>query len=334
MIFTQPLFQPLREEDFNTLAMETFRFQRKNNQVYSAFTGHLGIMDSSVSHYSHIPFFPAGMFKGHRIYAADRQPEALFMSSGTTSSQRSIHEVADLSIYRSSLLGSFKHFYGPPGDYLICALIPSPEEQPHSSLAFMVNSLIRAGAHPQSGFYLYDQTGLANLLASNIEHRTSNTDNRQSKLLIIGLAYALLDFAEKYSMPLPGAVIMETGGMKGRRLEMIREELHRLLKKAFKVDKIHSEYGMAELLSQAYSHGNGRFFTPPWMRVLICELNDPLSWAKPGRTGGINIIDLANIHSCPFIATQDLGKCHEDGSFEVLGRFDYSDLRGCNLMIE
>jgi len=257
-----------------------------------------------------------------------KDPEIIFRSSGTTGMKRSIHEVADTALYRSSILESFRRFYGRPEEYLICALTPSPEENPDSSLAYMIDTWIQASAHPGSGFYLNNHVGLADLLRNQI-----SSGIRHPKLLIIGLTNALLDFADQHPMPLPGAIIMETGGMKGQRKELLREEVHEILKEAFEVDVIHSEYGMSEILSQAYSHGNGVFRIPPWMRILIRDVNDPLSLVSHGRTGGINIIDLANIYSSPFIATQDLGKLHDDGSFEVLGRFDYSDIRGCNLMI-
>ena len=340
------------------MALEAFRHQLAHNRVYEAFVSALGRDHTNVIHYSGIPFLPVELFKTSHVYACQRDPEITFRSSGTTRMQRSTHAVADTSLYRSSSLGAFRHFYGEPFNYTICALTPSPVENPESSLAYMINTLINAGAHPGSGFYLDEPRRLAEILTSTghrgteaqihpviqsssypaIQHPASSpelpTANCQlPTLLLIGLTYALLDFTDHYQMPLSGAIIMETGGMKGQRKEMVREEVHALLKEAFSVKKIHSEYGMSELLSQAYSRGEGRFHTPPWMKVLIRDPNDPLSCSEWGKTGGINIIDLANWYSCPFIATQDLGRLHEDGSFEVLGRFDYSDIRGCNLMM-
>jgi len=310
------------------MALEAFQYQMEKNPVYADFVKGLGVEVSTIRHYSGIPFLPVELFKTRKIYASLKEPEIIFRSSGTTGMSRSMHEVADAALYRSSILESFRRFYCSPEDYLICALTPSPEENPESSLAYMIDTLIRAGAHPGSGFYLEKQNQLAEIL----QHRPSTLD--PPKLLLIGLTYALLDFAEKFPMSLPAAIIMETGGMKGHRKELIRDEVHGILKEAFGVCVIHSEYGMSEILSQAWSRGNGVFRAPPWMRILIRDINDPLSRVKPGRTGGINIIDLANIYSSPFIATQDLGKLHPDGSFEVLGRFDHSDLRGCNLMME
>ena len=342
------------------MALEAFRHQLAHNRVYEAFVSALGRDHTNVIHYSGIPFLPVELFKTSHVYACQRDPEITFRSSGTTRMQRSTHAVADTSLYRSSSLGAFRHFYGEPFNYTICALTPSPVENPESSLAYMINTLINAGAHPGSGFYFNETERLTEILweftpppappqkgrgvsriqdpGSRIRHPASGSELPTANcqlptLLLIGLTYALLDFTDHYQMPLSGAIIMETGGMKGQRKEMVREEVHALLKEAFSVKKIHSEYGMSELLSQAYSRGEGRFHTPPWMKVLIRDPNDPLSWSEWGKTGGINIIDLANWHSCPFIATQDLGRLHEDGSFEVLGRFDYSDIRGCNLMM-
>jgi len=322
MNFSQTIGAVRTEEEFNQLALEAFRYQLQRNRVYAEFTDALGIHASAVNHYTRIPFLPIEFFKTREVYAAEEEPDITFRSSGTTGMQRSRHAIADLSLYRCSLLEGFRRVYGDPSQYRIFALTPSPEEHPDSSLSFMIQTWIEAGARPESGFYLRDPRRLSELLRIP-----------ESGILLIGLTYALLDFAEQYPMPLPGAVIMETGGMKGRGKELVREEVHDLLKKAFSIEAIHSEYSMSELLSQAFSTADGKFHTPPWMKVLIRDPNDPLSWAGQGKTGGISIIDLANWHSCPFIATQDLGRLHPDGSFEVLGRFDHSDLRGCNLMV-
>jgi len=362
MIFSETIGNIQSEEQFNRLALEGFRYQLQRNQVYAEFVDALGIHASTVTHFSRIPFLPIGFYKTREVYAAEEAPSVTFRSSGTTGMQRSTHAVADTSLYRSSLLEGFRHFYGEPSRYLICALTPSHEMVTESSLAYMIDAWINSGAQPGSGFYLDEQERLAELLqgarhraqgtghrAQGTGHRAQGTGHRAqgdrspaeqsqnpdpgSRILLIGLTYALLDFAERYPQPLPGALIMETGGMKGQRKELIREEVHEILKEAFSVEEVHSEYGMAEMLSQAYSPGNGRFTTPPWMKILIRDPNDPLSISGTGRTGGINIIDLANWYSCPFLATQDLGRLHADGSFEVLGRFDHSDLRGCNLLM-
>lgn len=326
MIFSETIGLVRTEEQFNRLALEAFRYQLQRNQVYAEYVDALGVHASAVNHYTRIPFIPIEFFKTREVYAADREPSVIFRSSGTTSMQRSSHAVADASLYRSSLLQGFRHFYGEPSGYMICALTPSREEKPNSSLSFMIETLIQAGAQPGSGFYLSDPKKLANLFQKTIP-------DARYQILLIGLTFALLDFAERFPGPLTGSVIMETGGMKGMRRELVREELHAILKEKFSVQEIHSEYGMSELLSQAYSMGNGRFDAPPWMKVLIRDPNDPLAWTAKGKTGGISVIDLANWYSCPFVATQDLGRLHDDGSFELLGRFDYSDLRGCNLML-
>ncbi|MBN1199908.1 MAG: acyltransferase [Bacteroidales bacterium] len=341
MIFSQTIGAIHSEEEFNKLALEAFRYQLQRNRVYAEFTDALGIHASAVTHYSRIPFLPIEFFKTQEVYAAEEEPVITFRSSGTTRMQRSRHAIADLSLYRASLLEGFRILYGEPSRYLICALTPSPEENPDSSLAFMIRTWIEAGAKPGSGFFLKEPERLAELLQSAVlspqsampDYKLPTANCQLPTILLIGLTYALLDFAERYPQPLSGAIIMETGGMKGTRKELVREEVHSILKKAFSVSEIHSEYSMSELLSQAFSTGEGRFHTPPWMKVLIRDPNDPLSWTREGKTGGISIIDLANWYSCPFLATQDLGRLHSDGSFEVLGRFDYSDLRGCNLMV-
>ncbi len=341
MIFSEKIGSIQTEEQFDRMALEAFRYQLQRNQVYAEFVDALGTHASQVNHYSRIPFLPIEFFKTQEVYAADDMPAITFSSSGTSGMHRSSHAVADLSLYRSSLLEGFRQVYGDPSHYMICALTPSPEESPNSSLAFMINAWINAGAKPGSGFFLKDPKRLAELLQSAVlspqsaipDYKLPTANCQLPTILLIGLTYALLDFAEQYPMPLTGSIIMETGGMKGERQEMVREEVHGILKEAFSVSEVHSEYGMSEMLSQAYSTGHGRFTSPPWMRVLIRDPNDPLSWTPRGKAGGISIIDLANFYSCPFLATQDLGRLHDDGSFEVLGRFDHSDLRGCNLML-
>jgi hypothetical protein len=321
MIFSQLTDGIESEEQFNKRTLEAFRYQLQHNPVYAEYTDALGIHASDVNHYRRIPFLPIEFYKTREVYAAHQEPAITFYSSGTTLMSRSTHHVADLKLYRAALMEGFRYFYGDTSDFLICALTPSLEESPNSSLAFMIQTWIDSGAISGSGFYLKEPERLLELLQMPAPG-----------LLLIGLTYALLDFAERYPVSLSGSIIMETGGMKGKRKEMVREEVHSTLKSAFSVNKIHSEYGMAEMLSQAYSRGEGDFKSPPWMKILIRDPNDPLSLNGKAKTGGINIIDLANWYSCPFLATQDLGRISEDGSFEVLGRFDYSDLRGCNLM--
>lgn len=251
--------------------------------------------------------------------------QIIFTSSGTTGAKTSQHVVTDISLYEKSFLKAFEHFYGPVSHYCILALLPAYLEREGSSLVYMVDSLITKSRHSNSGFYLNN--------LDDLKKQLMLLQKKGQKTLLIGVSFALLDLAETMRFPLKNTIVMETGGMKGRRREMIRSELHQILKNAFGVEQIHSEYGMTELLSQGYSKGHGIFNCPPWMKVLIRDTEDPLSIQKSGKNGGINIIDLANLNSCPFIATQDLGKVHPNGSFEVLGRFDHSDIRGCNLMV-
>lgn len=325
MIAPQTIFSLASPDEFGEKALETFRYQCQANPVYREFTRLLRIDPSQVNRIEAIPFLPIGFFKTHRIINENQREEITFTSSGTTGSTTSRHPVADLEIYRESFRKGFENFYGPVSGYRILALLPGYLEREGSSLVLMVDELIKLSGHPESGFFLHDQERLYNTLLE--------LEERQLPTLLIGVSHALLDFAEKYRLHLKHTIIMETGGMKGKRKELVREELHGILKDCLGVSAIHSEYGMTELLSQAYSRGQGRFHCPPWMQVVTRELNDPFAMVPTGRTGGINIIDLANIHSCSFIATDDLGKVHSDGSFEVLGRFDNSDIRGCNLLV-
>jgi phenylacetate-coenzyme A ligase PaaK-like adenylate-forming protein len=324
--FTQDIFAIQSEQTFRAAALEVFRFQAASVPVYREYLAALKVDPSSLEEVEHIPFLPIEFFKTHTVLAEGRQAEEVFESSGTTGSDSSRHHVADASLYRESFLRSFFAFYGSPEDLCILALLPSYLERSNSSLVYMTDHLIRWSGHPESGFYLDNLDELAAVL------KERNNDGQ--KTLLLGVSFALLDLAEQHPMELWNNItIMETGGMKGRRQEMVRSELHGILTEAFGVPAIHSEYGMTELLSQAYSKGEGLFITPPWMDILIRDPNDPLSLQEEGRSGGINIIDLANRYSCSFIATGDLGRRHEDGSFEVLGRFDHSDVRGCNLLL-
>ncbi|MCX2718215.1 LuxE/PaaK family acyltransferase [Lentiprolixibacter aurantiacus] len=310
--------------EFDSLALEIFRYQYRENIVYNAFCKHLQLSPDKVRKVEEIPFLPIQFFKSHQILTGKITPELTFTSSGTTGQLTSKHLVAKASVYRNSFLKSFRLFYGDPEDYCILALLPSYLEREGSSLVYMVNDLINKSGHPESGFYLHEHKKLAQKLVE--------LDSSGIRVLLIGVSFALLDLVQKYTFSLKNTVVMETGGMKGRKKEMIREELHTLLKQGFGTVNIHSEYGMTELLSQAYSRGHGKFECPTWMRVMIRDPEDPLTLLSHGKSGGVNIIDLANLYSCSFIATQDLGKLHPGGSFEILGRFDHSDLRGCNLM--
>lgn len=311
-------------EDFERLALEVFRFQHENVPVYRTFCNLLNINSIEVKTIDNIPFLPIQFFKSRKIIAENLSEEIIFTSSGTTGAITSKHYVADLKLYEKSFLKAFESQYGNPSEFAILALLPSYLEREGSSLIYMVESLIEISGNPNSGFYLFEMDAL-------IEKLDLLERNNQSTILI-GVSYALLDLIEKNSFQLKNTIVMETGGMKGRRKEMIKEELHQILKNGFGVKKIHSEYGMTELLSQAYSVGNGLFSCPPWMKVLTRDPEDALSY-KVGKKGGINVIDLANLYSCSFIATQDLGKTFANGTFEVLGRFDNSDIRGCNLMV-
>lgn len=310
--------------DFKELALETYRYQYKNCAIYQSFCKLLNKKPENLTNWKEIPYLPISFFKSHKIVSSNQAAELVFESSGTTADRTSKHFVTDIKLYEESFLKGFEHSYGKVNDFCILALLPSYLERKGSSLIFMVNDLIKRSGHPQSGFYKYDYESLA---------RTLNAlEAQKTKSLLIGVSFALLDFVEANPMKLSHCTIMETGGMKGRKKEIIREELHNRLKKGFGVHEIHSEYGMTELLSQAYSTGNGLFKSPPWMKVLTRDTEDPLQLQQHNKTGGINVIDLANQNSCSFIATQDLGKTHADGSFEILGRFDHSDVRGCNLM--
>lgn len=321
------IFSITDQGSFSSTTLKIFNYQAENNPVYNDFITVLGRNKQIVESISAIPFLPAGFFKTREVISGRGEPQITFESSTTTGSAPARHHVTDLKIYETSFLKTFRLFYGEPSCYMIAALLPSYTDRASSSLVFMMNNLIARSRNPLSGFYRNNKKEL-------IENLKKSTGEKK-KTLLLGVSFALIDLAEKYSPDLSGTIIMETGGMKGQRKEITREELHNTLKVKLNVKTIHSEYGMTELLSQAYSKGEGVFYCPPWMKILISDPQDPLSIiTEPGRTGGINVIDLANINSCSFIATSDLGKLHGDGGFEVLGRFDNSDIRGCNLMIE
>jgi hypothetical protein len=315
------------EINFEALSLKVFQYQFEQNLVYRQYCQTLKIDIQSIDAISKIPFLPISFFKSHSIISTQFTPAAIFESSGTSKTINSKHLVKDLALYQESFSTAFNQFYGNPKDWCILALLPSYLERNNSSLVVMADQLIKESNHSKSGFYLHNMEELKDTLLT--------LEQQQQKTLLIGVTFALLDFAEQYPMPLNHTTIMETGGMKGRIAEMTREQVHGILKAAFKLPAIHSEYGMTELLSQAYSYGNGIFNTPPWMKVLLREEDDPFAIHTPGSTinaGAVNIIDLANLYSCSFIATEDAGKLYPDGSFEIIGRLENTAIRGCSLM--
>lgn len=325
MISTHDIFTISNQKQFDKMALKVFRFQYENNLVYREFCDFLKTDVQKVKTIQQIPFLPIQFFKSHEVVSNSNPIQTIFTSSGTTGMVTSKHLVTDVSIYEESYRKAFSQFYGNIEDYVVLALLPSYLEREGSSLIHMVDDLIQLSKHPESGFYLHNYDELI--------EKIIQLDQSGQNVILIGVTYALLDLIEKQSFQLENTIIMETGGMKGKRKEMIREELHQKLCNGFGVKSIHSEYGMTELLSQAYSLGDGIFECPSWMQISIRDTEDALSYIREGKTGGINVIDLANINSCSFIATQDLGKKYSNGSFEVVGRFDHSDIRGCNLMV-
>ena len=325
MITATDIFTISSQKQFEKTALKVFRFQHENNLVYREFCDFLKVDVQKVKSLQQIPFLPIQFFKSHNVVSNSNPIQTTFTSSGTTGMITSKHPVTDVSLYEESYRKGFAEFYGNIENYVILALLPSYLEREGSSLIYMVEDLIKLSNHPESGFYLHNHEDLIKNL--------TELDQSGQNVILIGVTYALLDLIEKQQFQLQNTIIMETGGMKGKRKEMIREELHTQLCKGFGVSAIHSEYGMTELLSQAYSLGEGVFECPSWMQILIRDTEDALTYIPQGKTGGINVIDLANINSCSFIATQDLGKKYPNNSFEVLGRFDNSDIRGCNLMV-
>ena len=319
------VFNIQNQSDFKTCALQVFRHQFKNNAIYRSFCDLLYIHSSDVKEVEEIPFLPIQFFKSHAVLSSTQAVQETFTSSGTTGSSVSKHMVTDLSWYTKSYTKSFEYFYGPIEEYTVLGLLPNYLERDGSSLIYMVDDFIKKSNKPASGFYLNNLTELSKTLIA--------LDKKGEKVLLIGVTFALLDLIERQQFKLQNTIIMETGGMKGRRKEIIRNELHEILCAGLGVSKIHSEYGMTELLSQGYSSGDGIFDCPPWMKILARDTEDALTLVGANKTGGLNVIDLANYNSCSFIATQDLGKVNNNGSFEVLGRFDHSDIRGCNLMV-
>ncbi|RZL17125.1 MAG: acyl transferase [Pedobacter sp.] len=316
----------MSESEFEVLGLEIFKYQSENCDVYRSFIKHLVPDSKKINSIRSVPFLPVSFFKSQKIISGPAPAGIIFKSSATTGITQSQHFVQDVSIYEQSYLSAFELFYGKPDDLCILALLPSYQERDGSSLIYMVDDLIHKSRHPQSGYFLNDNEGLIKVL--------SELQKTEQPTLLIGVTYALLDLIEAHNINFPELMVMETGGMKGKRKELVREALHNSLKSGFGVPHIHSEYGMTELLSQAYSKGEGIFECPPWMKVMIRDINDPLNYVADGKTGGINIVDLANINSCSFIATQDLGRYLGNNRFEVLGRFDNADIRGCNLLVQ
>lgn len=317
-VFTMPA------AGFEAAALDAFRFQYQYNSLYGEFARAVGRTPENVHTWQDIPFLPIRFFKTHRVTSGSFEPELVFESSGTTGMINSRHFVKDRQLYIASFLAAFLRFYGPVEQYCILALLPSYLERQNSSLVLMADELIKRSGHPASGFYLYDH--------SRLEQTLLQLEAARQPTLLLGVSFALLDFAEAHPMQLRHTIVMETGGMKGRREEWTREAVHAFLQQQLGLPVIHSEYGMTELLSQAYSNGKGIFYCPPWMRVHLREEDDPLQVSS--RTAGIiNVTDLANIDSCCFIATEDAGRSHPGGGFEITGRTDHSDLRGCSLMV-
>lgn len=332
LYFKNKIFQLASEEEFVNVAIELFYYQAENNLVYKNYLENLGspsalslVREGKISKIEEIPFLPISCFKNYQVKIEELPTEKVFTSSGTGKAGFSSHLLHDLNLYENSFFKGFDHFYPKEKDCCFLALLPNYLEREGSSLVYMAQELISRSKDEDSGFYLDDLQGLAKVLEMKKEQR--------KPFVLLGVTYALLDLAKDFPMDLSNGIIMETGGMKGRRKEMVREEVHQVLKKAFQLNNIHSEYGMTELLSQAYSKGKGKFICPPWMRILVRETTDPFHFRSPGRAGGINIIDLANIDSCAFIETKDLGRRINNEEFEILGRFDNSEIRGCNLMV-
>ncbi|HEY0355126.1 MAG TPA: acyl transferase [Flavisolibacter sp.] len=322
----QKVFNIHNEKELQSIALEVFRFQFGNNSLYRDFCRALHRHPGNVVKCEQIPFLPISFFKTHAICTTEFEPEMIFTSSGTTGITTSSHYVRSLQLYRTSFLTCFKRFYGDPSVYCILGLLPSYLEREGSSLVYMVDQLVKESGHADSGFYLHD--------TDRLDQTLEKLENEGQKTLLIGVTYALLDFGRSHPRSLKHCNIMETGGMKGRKKEMTRQELYGELRSCFGTTRIYSEYGMTELLSQAYAV-DGKFLAPSWMKVFARDETDPLTILdarKQTVTGGLNIIDLANIYSCSFIATEDIARIHPDESFEVLGRMDHSDIRGCSLL--
>jgi phenylacetate-coenzyme A ligase PaaK-like adenylate-forming protein len=325
MSLIKQIFKIQSDEEFTQIALQVFHLQYNENKIYRKFCDLLNIKTTEITSIEKIPFLPIELFKTDQVITGEFNPAQTFLSSGTTGQNQSKHLVKDLKVYEESFVKGFNQFYGEISDYCFLALLPSYMEREGSSLIYMTEYLVKHSKNSLSGFYLdeYDK-----LIQTIQQLKKTN-----QKIILLGVSFALLDFAEKHQVDLSDVIIMETGGMKGRRKELTRSELHQIYKDSFNVTAIHSEYGMTELLSQAYSFSEGVYQSPKWMKIFIRDINDPFTFLPTEKTGGVNVIDLANIDSCAFISTQDLGKKNNDNTFEILGRFDNSDLRGCNLLI-
>lgn len=318
----------VKEDDFEAVALDVFQFQYQNNETYRAYCNSIKTAPSQVKTWTQIPFLPIQFFKNKVITSTPFEAQVIFESSGTTGSINSKHYIKDLGIYEESFSKCFELFYGNIQDYCIIGLLPNYLERKNASLVYMVDYLIKKSKHDESGFYLNDFKKLAQTLINN--------ENNKQQTLLIGVSFALLDFTDAFQFHLQHTIVMETGGMKGRREEISKDALHQILKEKFSLDNIHSEYGMTELLSQSYSFGNNIFNSPPWKKIMLRSEDDPFeikSTSEKPITGAVNIIDLANIYSCSFIATDDMGKIYPNGSFEIIGRLENSDIRGCGLMV-
>ena len=314
----------LESSNFLPKALSLMQYQASNNAVYREWVQSMKVDLDGVKIFEQIPFLPIDFFKTHAIYTGSECPSFYFESSGTTQDIVSKHFVKDLSVYEESFMECFQQFYGAPHNYCILGLLPNYLERQHSSLVYMTQHLIQASKDARSGFYLYD--------FEKLNHTLAMLEKEQKKTILIGVSFALIDFVDAYPQSLKHTMVVETGGMKGRKQELTKPALHAYLANGFGVESIHSEYGMTELLSQAYSKGEGIYICPPWMKVLVADESDPTALCTTGR-GVLQIIDLANLYSCAFIATEDIGIVHPDGSFEVIGRLDQSSRRGCSLLV-
>lgn len=326
MISSADLLNIPDENYFEKQALQVFHYQYKHNKLYKSYVDLLKIKIMDIQQLEQIPFMPISFFKTHFMQTGQWKEQVIFRSSGTAGAQKSQHLIKDIVLYQQGVEKSFNQFYGDFNDFAILALLPSYVEREDSSLVYMVNHWMRKSNHPANAFYLND--------LEKLKQQLLRLKEQEQKVILMGVSFALLDFAEQNQLDLSNAIIIETGGMKGKREELTREQLHQILREKLSPKSIHSEYGMTELLSQAYAQDGFSFQPSPWMKILIRQPDDPFGYHKNGQSGAINIIDLLNVHSCSFIATDDIGKRHSNGNFEVLGRLDQSDIRGCNLMIE
>lgn len=320
-----PLHRIQSDAEFNAEALALFHWQRENVEVYRRFLDYTGRNADEILSWKDIPCLPVSAFKTHSVLASGMQATITFSSSTTSGDKPSLHHLPIVELYNESFLEGFRRIYGDPQAYCILALLPSYLERSGSSLVYMAEALIQKSTDKRSGFFLDQWEELHRIL------NELKSENR--KTILLGVTFALLDFAQQYPVHFPELIVMETGGMKGRRKELVRAEVHAALVSAFGIPSVHAEYGMTELLSQAYAVEEGQFVSPPWMRIRVMDATDPFTELEPGRSGRIVVADLANRYSCAFIATDDIGRMHADGTFEVLGRLDYSDVRGCNLMV-